>query len=105
LTGEFAAFLTGANLIMDYVMSNAAVARSFTAYLGSAIGISTSKWRVVVHVLPDGFNEIDIFAVLVVLAITLVICYRYHKKNRFFIIFTVFLDQLSLAKYDQLVLG
>jgi APA family basic amino acid/polyamine antiporter len=78
LTGEFAAFLTGANLIMDYVMSNAAVARSFTAYLGSAIGISTSKWRVVVHVLPDGFNEIDIFAVLVVLAITLIICYRYH---------------------------
>lgn len=80
LTGEFAAFLTGANLIMDYVMSNAAVARSFTAYLGSAIGISTSKWRLVVHVLPDGFNEIDIFAVLVVLAITLIICYRYQKK-------------------------
>ncbi|XP_011024173.1 PREDICTED: cationic amino acid transporter 6, chloroplastic-like [Populus euphratica] len=79
--GEFAAFLTGANLIMDYVMSNAAVARSFTAYLGSAIGISTSKWRVVVHVLPDGFNEIDIFAVLVVLAITLIICYSTRESS------------------------
>lgn len=77
LTGEFAAFLTGANLIMDYVMSNAAVARSFTAYLGSAIGMSTLKWRLVVHGLPNGFNEIDILAVFVVLAITLVICYRY----------------------------
>ena len=81
LTGEFAAFLTGANLVMDYVMSNAAVARSFTAYLGSAIGISTSKWRLVVHGLPDGFNEIDVFAVLVVLAITLIICYRYQEQT------------------------
>lgn len=81
LTGEFAAFLTGANLVMDYVLSNAAVARSFTAYLGSAIGISTSKWRLVVRGLPDGFNEIDVFAVLVVLVITLIICYRYHKKK------------------------
>ncbi|KAI5578201.1 hypothetical protein POPTR_008G017100v4 [Populus trichocarpa] len=79
--GEFAAFLTGANLIMDYVMSNAAVARGFTAYLGSAIGISTSKWRLVIHGLPDGFNEIDTFAVLVVLAITLIICYSTRESS------------------------
>lgn len=59
-------------------MSNAAVARGFTAYLGSAIGISTSKWRVVIHGLPDGFNEIDVFAVIAVLAITLIICYGYR---------------------------
>ncbi|KAJ6358124.1 hypothetical protein OIU78_005871 [Salix suchowensis] len=79
--GEFAAFLTGANLVMDYVLSNAAVARSFTAYLGSAIGISTSKWRLVVRGLPDGFNEIDVFAVLVVLVITLIICYSTRESS------------------------
>ncbi|OAY45726.1 cationic amino acid transporter 7, chloroplastic [Manihot esculenta] len=79
--GEFAAFLTGANLIMDYVMSNAAVARGFTAYLGTAIGMSTSKWRLVVHALPNGFNEIDMVAVLVVLAITLIICYSTRESS------------------------
>ncbi|XP_065872913.1 cationic amino acid transporter 6, chloroplastic-like [Euphorbia lathyris] len=79
--GELAAFLTGANLIMDYVMSNAAVARSFTAYLGAAIGMSTSKWRVVVHSLPNGFNEIDLLALLVVLAVTLVICYSTRESS------------------------
>lgn len=68
--------MTGANLVMDYVMSNAAVARGFTAYLGTAIGVSTAKWRITVAGLPHGFNEIDIVAVLVVLIITLVICYR-----------------------------
>lgn len=72
--------MTGANLILDYVLSNAAVARSFTAYLGTALGISTAaKWRITISALPKGFNEIDFFAVIAVLVITVVICYRYYK--------------------------
>eukprot|EP00256_Glycine_max_P052037 XP_014618268.1 cationic amino acid transporter 7, chloroplastic [Glycine max] len=74
--GEFAAFLTGANLVADYVLSNAAVARGLTVYLGTTIGISSAKWRLTVPSFPKGFNEIDIVAVAVVLVITLVICYR-----------------------------
>lgn len=69
--------MTGANLVVDYVLSNAAVARGFTAYLGAAIGISSSKWRLTVPSFPDGFNKIDVVAVAVVLLITLVICYRF----------------------------
>lgn len=67
---------------MDYVMSNAAVARGFTAYLGTAIGVPAAKWRFTVAALPNGFNEIDVVAVVVVLAVTLIICYRYtlHKN-------------------------
>ncbi|KAL2943103.1 Cationic amino acid transporter 6 chloroplastic, partial [Bienertia sinuspersici] len=80
-TGELAAFLTGANLVLDYVLSNAAVARSFTAYLGTAIGISTSKWRFTVAFLPKGFNEIDVIAVLVILIITLIICYSTRESS------------------------
>ncbi|KAK9735139.1 hypothetical protein RND81_04G186200 [Saponaria officinalis] len=79
--GEFAAFITGANLVLDYVLSNAAVARSFTAYFGTAIGISTSKWRFTASFLPKGFNEIDIIAVLVILIITVVICYSTRESS------------------------
>ncbi|KAA8539106.1 hypothetical protein F0562_025798 [Nyssa sinensis] len=80
--GEFAAFLTGANLIIDYVLSNAAVARSFTAYLGTAIGLSTeTKWRITISALPKGFNEIDIVAVAVVLVLTLIICYSTRESS------------------------
>ncbi|KAH7855796.1 hypothetical protein Vadar_029004 [Vaccinium darrowii] len=80
--GEFAAFLTGANLILDYVLSNAAVARSFTAYLGTALGISTAaKWRITISALPKGFNEIDFFAVIAVLVITVVICYSTRESS------------------------
>lgn len=75
--GEFIAFLTGANLIIDYVLSNAAVARSFTTYFATGIGISTeTHLRITVNGLPKGFNEIDLVAVALVLILTIVICYR-----------------------------
>ncbi|KAM1157560.1 hypothetical protein TB2_027719 [Malus domestica] len=79
--GEFAAFLTGANLVMDYVMSNAAVARGFTAYMGSAIGVPAAKWRFTVSGLPNGFDQIDFVAVVVVLTITLIICYSTKESS------------------------
>uniref|UniRef100_J3NBI2 Cationic amino acid transporter C-terminal domain-containing protein n=1 Tax=Oryza brachyantha TaxID=4533 RepID=J3NBI2_ORYBR len=80
--GELAAFLTGANLIMEYVFSNAAVARSFTAYLGTAVGVDApSKWRIVVPGLPKGFNEVDLVAVGVILLITVCICYSTKESS------------------------
>ncbi|XP_016468833.1 cationic amino acid transporter 7, chloroplastic [Nicotiana tabacum] len=78
--GEFLAFLTGANLIIDYVLSNAAVARSFTGYLCTALGIE-SKLKITVSGLPKGFNEIDVVAVLVVLALTVIICYSTRESS------------------------
>ncbi|KAH0453139.1 hypothetical protein IEQ34_017463 [Dendrobium chrysotoxum] len=81
--GEFAAFLTGANLVMEYVFSNAAVARSFTAYLGTAIGVETEeKWRITISGLPNGFNKLDPLAVCVILILTLCICYSTKDSSK-----------------------
>ncbi|KAL1201425.1 Cationic amino acid transporter 6 [Cardamine amara subsp. amara] len=88
--GEFPAFFTGANLITDYVMSNAAISRSFTAYLGTAFGISTSKWRFLVSGLPKGFNEIDPAAAIVILAITVIICCSTRESSKVNLIMTAF---------------
>lgn len=80
--GELAAVVTGANLVMEYVVSNAAVSRSFTMYLGSAIGINTTEaWRIPVAWLPEGFNQIDFLAVGLVLVISLIICHRYRCEK------------------------
>ncbi|XP_062091743.1 cationic amino acid transporter 7, chloroplastic [Humulus lupulus] len=105
--GEFAAFLTGANLVMDYVMSNAAVARGFTAYLGTAIGVPVAKWRIIVAGLPNGFNEIDVVAVLVVLMVTFVICYSTRESSMvnmvltaLHIVFILFVIVLGFWKGD-----
>lgn len=81
-TGEFAAFIAGANLVMDYVLSNAAVSRSFTSYLVASIGVSPgAKWRIAISSLPDGFNEIDLVAVTVVLILTIIICYSTRESS------------------------
>jgi len=62
---------------MEYVFSNAAVARSFTAYLGTAVGVDApSQWRITVHGLPEGFNQVDLVAVGVILLLSVCICYR-----------------------------
>ncbi|KAL6124795.1 hypothetical protein ACLB2K_077304 [Fragaria x ananassa] len=105
--GEFAAFLSGANLVMDYVMSNAAVARGFTAYLGTAIGVPAAKWRFTVAALPNGFNEIDVVAVVVVLAVTLIICYSTRESSvvnmvltALHIIFILFVIVIGFCKGD-----
>ncbi|KAJ0816559.1 putative amino acid/polyamine transporter I [Helianthus annuus] len=76
------AFLTGANLIMDYVFSNAAVARSFTTYLGTAIGVSAeSKWRITITSLLKGFNQINFIVVLVIIILTVIICYSTRESS------------------------
>ncbi|XP_076890974.1 cationic amino acid transporter 6, chloroplastic-like [Bidens hawaiensis] len=80
--GEFMAFITGANLIMDYVFSNAAIARSLTTYLGTAIGVSAeTKWRITIASMPKGFNEIDFVAVVVIIILTLIICYSTRESS------------------------
>ncbi|KAG1331045.1 cationic amino acid transporter 6, chloroplastic [Cocos nucifera] len=80
--GEFAAFSTGANLIMEYVFSNAAVARSFTTYLGTAIGVDTAaRWRITIPDLPKGFNQIDLLAVTIVLIVSVCICYSTKESS------------------------
>ncbi|KAK1382717.1 Cationic amino acid transporter 6, chloroplastic [Heracleum sosnowskyi] len=88
--GEFAAFFTGANLIIDYVLSNAAVARSLTTYLGAAIGMSSSetKWRLTISALPQGFNQIDFISVVIVLILTLIICYSTRESSLVNMLFT-----------------
>ncbi|PIN26633.1 Amino acid transporter [Handroanthus impetiginosus] len=88
--GEFLAFLTGANLIIDYVLSNAAVARGFTGYLGTALGLSThTHLRFTIKALPKGYNEMDLIAVAVVLILTLLICYSTRESSWLNILLTL----------------
>lgn len=88
--GEFAAFITGANLIMEYVLSNAAVARSFTSYAASAYGVlHADAWRVHVEGLASGYDRIDLVAVSVVLLLTVCLCCSTQKSSMFNLVMTV----------------
>ncbi|KAG6404518.1 hypothetical protein SASPL_136767 [Salvia splendens] len=85
--GEFLAFVTGANLVIDYVLSNAAVARGFTAYLATALG--HPGLRLTAHSLPEGYNEMDPIAVAIVLLLTFIICYSTRESSWLNMVLTV----------------
>lgn len=70
-------YFGGANLVMEYVLSNAAVARSFTEYLASAFGSNKpNSWRIEVDGLAEGYNALDLPAVFLILLLTLCLCHR-----------------------------
>ncbi|KAI5084354.1 hypothetical protein GOP47_0000523 [Adiantum capillus-veneris] len=88
--GEFAAFITGANLVLEYVISNAAVARTFTAYLASLLGYAPDTWLFKVPALfSDGFYFLDFPALLLVSLLTLSICYSTKRSSHLNMAMTV----------------
>ncbi|KAI5078347.1 hypothetical protein GOP47_0006018 [Adiantum capillus-veneris] len=89
--GEFAAYFTGANLLMEYVISNAMVARSFTSYLASVYGVSDSNsWRVEAHGLSSGYNMLDLPAVALIILLTICISCSTKVSCRVNLVITLF---------------
>ncbi|OVA19815.1 Amino acid/polyamine transporter I [Macleaya cordata] len=88
--GEFVGYFAGLNILMEYVLSNAAVARSFTEYLCRAVGVDPDSWRVEVDGLTQGYNKLDFPAVALVLVLTLCLCHSTKESSILNLIMTVF---------------
>jgi len=72
-------YFAGASILMEYVLSNAAVGRTFTEYLACAFGVNSSNsWRVKVDGLAKGYNMLDFPAVALILLLTLCLCHRLY---------------------------
>ncbi|XP_065858853.1 cationic amino acid transporter 6, chloroplastic-like [Euphorbia lathyris] len=85
--GEFIGYFGGSNILMEYVLSNAAVARSFTDYLCYAVGKTDSnKWRVSV----EGYDNLDFVAVALILLLTLCLCHSTKESSMLNLVMTVF---------------
>ncbi|KAF7828489.1 cationic amino acid transporter 6, chloroplastic-like [Senna tora] len=89
--GEFVGYFAGANILMEYVLSNAAVARNFTEYLSYAFGKNDPNvWRLQVHRLPKDYNELDFPAVAIILLLTLCLCHSTKESSILNFIMTIF---------------
>ncbi|EEF31167.1 cationic amino acid transporter, putative [Ricinus communis] len=89
--GEFIGYFAGANILMEYVLSNAAVARTFTDYLCRTVGENNSNsWRVEVNGLVEGYNKLDFTAVALVLLLTLCLCHSTKESSTLNLVMTVF---------------
>jgi amino acid transporter len=74
--GEFASFFTAGNLIMEYVLSGAAVARGFTSYFCTVFGnTDTNAWRIYVPSFANDFQYLDPIAFSLIVVLTVLLCW------------------------------
>ncbi|KAL6008318.1 hypothetical protein ACLOJK_033827 [Asimina triloba] len=84
--GEFAGYFGGANILLEYVLSNAAAARTFTDYFCSAFGVQEpNSWRIDV-----GGYMLDFPAVVLILLLTLSLCHSTKESSTLNLVMTVF---------------
>ncbi|OIS99721.1 PREDICTED: cationic amino acid transporter 6, chloroplastic-like isoform X1 [Nicotiana attenuata] len=89
--GEFVGYFAGANILMEYVLSNAAVSRSFTEYLSCAFGRNDpNSWRVHAHGLMDGYNMLDFSAVALIIVLTICLCHSTKESSMLNLVMTMF---------------
>jgi amino acid transporter len=67
--GEFPAYITAAMLLMEYVLSGAAVARAFTSYLAALCNADDASFRV-----HTPHYELDFVAVGIIALLSLLLC-------------------------------
>lgn len=82
--GEFGGFLCGCNLALELTISAAAVARGWTSYVATTIGLSPNALRV-----PMGALALDIPALCLTALIIALLCVGIKETARFNFIVTV----------------
>lgn len=67
--GDFVAFIAAGNILLEYVIGGAAVARSWTSYFATLLNHQPSDFRIHAHGLAENYNELDPIAVGVCICI------------------------------------
>lgn len=63
--GDFMAFIAAGNILLEYVIGGAAVARSWTSYFATLCNHQPDDFRIIAHSLPDDYGHLDPIAVVV----------------------------------------
>lgn len=64
--GDFVAFIAAGNILLEYVIGGAAVARSWTSYFATLLNHQPDDFRIIVHSLSPDYSHLDPIAVVVV---------------------------------------
>ncbi|CAJ1938255.1 unnamed protein product [Sphenostylis stenocarpa] len=88
--GEFVAFIAAGNILLEYVISGAAVARSWTSYFATLCGQHPDDFRIVVHKMNPDYGHLDPISIGVLIAITILAVYSTKGSSVFNFIATIF---------------
>ncbi|KAL1833967.1 cationic amino acid transporter 1-like [Daucus carota subsp. sativus] len=81
--GEFVAFIAAGNIILEYVISCAAVARSWTSYLATLCNKKPDDFRIYASGLGENYNQLDPIAIGIIIAICLFAVFSIKGSSRF----------------------
>ncbi|KAK4399409.1 Cationic amino acid transporter 1 [Sesamum angolense] len=70
--GDFVAFIAAGNILLEYVIGGAAVARSWTSYFATLCNHDPDDFRILVHGLAPGYNLLDPIAVGIMIVICII---------------------------------
>ncbi|XP_068656539.1 cationic amino acid transporter 1-like [Aristolochia californica] len=81
--GDFVAFIAAGNILLEYVISGAAVARSWTSYFATLLNHDPEDFLIIAHRLSDDYNHLDPIAVVVICVICVLAVYSTKGTSRF----------------------
>ncbi|KAB5532387.1 hypothetical protein DKX38_019057 [Salix brachista] len=105
--GDFMAFIAAGNIILEYVIGGAAVARSWTSYFATLCNHDPDDFRIIAHSLPDDYGHLDPISVFVCAAICVLAVLSTKGSSRFnyvasiiHVVVILFIIVAGLAKAD-----
>ncbi|KAI9083730.1 hypothetical protein K1719_034319 [Acacia pycnantha] len=81
--GDFMAFIAAGNILLEYVIGGAAVARSWTSYFATLCNKGSDDFRIVVHSMSPDYGHLDPIAVVVLIVICILAVFSTKASSRF----------------------
>ncbi|KAG5015543.1 hypothetical protein AAZX31_08G126900 [Glycine max] len=88
--GDFVAYIAAGNILLEYVIGGAAVARSWTSYFATLCGKHPDDFRIIAHNMNPNYGHLDPIAIGVLIAITILAVYSTKGSSIFNFIATIF---------------
>lgn len=81
--GDFVAFVAAGNIILEYIIGGAAVARSWTSYFATLLNHHPNDFRIYAPSLASDYNRLDPIAVVVITLICIAAVISTKGSSRF----------------------
>ncbi|CAN1227731.1 Cationic amino acid transporter 1 [Linum grandiflorum] len=88
--GDFLAFIAAGNILFEYAVSGAAVARAWTSYFATLLNHRPDDFRIIAHSLPTDYNHLDPIAVVITAVICILAVLSTKGSSRFNYIASIF---------------
>ncbi|KAK7411722.1 hypothetical protein VNO78_03159 [Psophocarpus tetragonolobus] len=81
--GDFVAFIAAGNILLEYIISCAAVSRSWTSYFATLCNKNPDDFRIVIHKMSPHYGHLDPIAVIILAIICILAVYSTKGSSIF----------------------